>query len=186
MLYIAPVLLKGRFLDEHYYKHFVKLVQLLTRCIDLEIMHEEIDDLDQNFQKWVQDYERYVLRPLTLMEFCLMACQVVLSRWPGSRFKLPTHCSCLAAYCSNHQSYGPSLGLLGIPNGTLLWQRCSQHPESMVPLLKHQQICYIACTVNPHHPPIQFGWETMPSTACISWPEFDTAFMYVFCLSTNP
>lgn len=79
-LYIAPVLLKGRFLDERYYNHFVKLVQLLTRCIGLEITHEEIDDLDQNFQKWVQDYERYVLRPLTLMEFCLMACQVVLSR----------------------------------------------------------------------------------------------------------
>jgi hypothetical protein len=79
-LYIAPVLLKGRFLDERYYNHFVKLVQLLTHCIDLEITHEEIDDLDQNFQKWVQDYERYVLRPLTLIKFCLMACQVVLSR----------------------------------------------------------------------------------------------------------
>jgi hypothetical protein len=79
-LYLAPVLLKGRFLNEHYYKHFVKLVQLLTRCIDLEIMHEEIDDLDQNFQKWVQDYEWYVLPPLTSMEFCLMACQALLLR----------------------------------------------------------------------------------------------------------
>jgi hypothetical protein len=47
-LYLAPMLLKGRFLNEHYYKHFVKLVQLLARCIDLEITHEEIDDLDQN------------------------------------------------------------------------------------------------------------------------------------------
>jgi hypothetical protein len=60
-LYLAPVLLKGRFLNEGYYNHFMKLVQLLTRCIDLEIMHEEIDDLDHNFQNWVQDYERYVL-----------------------------------------------------------------------------------------------------------------------------
>ncbi|KAF8239424.1 hypothetical protein L208DRAFT_1237679 [Tricholoma matsutake] len=58
-LYLAPVLLKGRFLDECYYNHFVKLVQLLTCCIDLEITHEEIDDLDQNFQKWVQDYEQF-------------------------------------------------------------------------------------------------------------------------------
>jgi hypothetical protein len=79
-LYLAPVLLKGCFLDEHYYNHFVKLIQLLICCIDLEIMHEEIDDLDQNFQKWVQDHERYMLQPLTLMEFCLMACQVLLSR----------------------------------------------------------------------------------------------------------
>ena len=60
-LYIAPVLLKGHFLDECYYNHFVKLVQLLTCCIDLEITHEEINDLDQNFQKWVQDYEQYMV-----------------------------------------------------------------------------------------------------------------------------
>ena len=74
------MLLKGRFLNEHYYKHFMKLVQLLTHCIDLEIMHEEIDDLNQNFQKWVQGYEWYMLPPLTSMEFCLMACQALLSR----------------------------------------------------------------------------------------------------------
>jgi hypothetical protein len=121
MLYLAPVLLKGHFLDECYYNHFVKLVQLLTCCIDLEITHEEIDDLDQNFQKWVQDYEQYMLRPLSLMELCLMACQVLLSRGSRSCFMLPTHCSCLAAYFSNHQSYGPTLGLLGILNGMLLW-----------------------------------------------------------------
>jgi hypothetical protein len=29
-LYLAPVLLKGRFLNECYYNHFVKLIQLLT------------------------------------------------------------------------------------------------------------------------------------------------------------
>ena len=79
-LYLAPMLLKGHFLNECYYNHFVKLVQLLACCIDLEITHEEIDDLNQNFQKWVQDYERYVLPPLTSMEFCLMACQVLQSR----------------------------------------------------------------------------------------------------------
>ena len=60
-LYLAPILLKGRFLNERYYNHFMKLVQLLLRCIDFEITQEQIDDLDQNFQDWVQDYERYVL-----------------------------------------------------------------------------------------------------------------------------
>ena len=59
-LYLAPVLLKGRFLNERYYKHFMKLVQLLTRCIDLEITQGQVDDLDQGFQDWVQDYELYV------------------------------------------------------------------------------------------------------------------------------
>ena len=56
-LHLAPVLLKGRFLNERYYKHFIKLVQLLMCCIDLEITQEQIDNLDQNFQDWVQDYE---------------------------------------------------------------------------------------------------------------------------------
>jgi hypothetical protein len=34
---------------------------------------------------------------------------------------LPAHSSCFATYCSDHQSYGPSLGLLGISDGTPLW-----------------------------------------------------------------
>jgi hypothetical protein len=50
-LYLAPMLLKGHFLNEHYYNHFMKLVQLLAHCIDLEITYEEIDDFNQNFQK---------------------------------------------------------------------------------------------------------------------------------------
>jgi hypothetical protein len=62
-LYLAPVLLKGRFLNERYYKHFMKLVKLLACCIDLEITQEQIDDLDRNFQDWVRDYELYVLLP---------------------------------------------------------------------------------------------------------------------------
>ena len=66
-LYLAPVLLKGRFLNERYYNHFMKLVRLLTCCIDLEITHEQIDDLDKNFQDWVQDYELYVRPLLTWM-----------------------------------------------------------------------------------------------------------------------
>jgi hypothetical protein len=60
-LYLAPVLLKGRFLNECYYNQFMKLIQLFARCIDLEITHEEIDNLNQNFQNWVQDYEWYIL-----------------------------------------------------------------------------------------------------------------------------
>ena len=78
-LYLAPMLLKGCFLNEHYYNHFVKLVQLLTCCIDLEITHEEIDDLNQSFQKWVQDYERYMLPPLT---------SILFNGLPGSTVKM--------------------------------------------------------------------------------------------------
>jgi hypothetical protein len=78
-LYLAPVLLKGRFLNERYYNHFMELVRLLTRCIDLEITQEEIDDLDRNFQKWVRDYELYVLPFVTQREWHSITCQVLLS-----------------------------------------------------------------------------------------------------------
>ena len=78
-LYLGPVLLKGHFLNEHYYNHFMRLVQLLTCCIDLEITQEQIDDLDQGFQDWVRDYELYVLPPFTWMEWHLISCYVLLS-----------------------------------------------------------------------------------------------------------
>jgi hypothetical protein len=79
-LYLAPVLLKGRFLNERYYNHFVKLVRLLTLCLELEITHEEIDYLDKNFQEWVQDYERYVFSP--------HSDGMVLDGLPGSTVKM--------------------------------------------------------------------------------------------------
>ena len=47
----------------------MKLVQLLTRCIDLEITQGQVDDLDQGFQDWVRDYELYIFQPLTYMEW---------------------------------------------------------------------------------------------------------------------
>ena len=62
-LYLAPVLLKAQFLNVCYYNHFVKLVQLLTCCIDLEITHEEIDDLDQNFQKRSEEHTSELQSP---------------------------------------------------------------------------------------------------------------------------
>jgi hypothetical protein len=57
-LYLAPALLKNRFLDERYYKHFVLLVGLLTTCLQFEITPKEIDDLEIGFRQWVQEYER--------------------------------------------------------------------------------------------------------------------------------
>jgi hypothetical protein len=60
-LYIAPTLLKGRFVRPQYYKHFMKLVGLLTLCLEFEITQDQVNDLEKGFQSWVQKYERYVL-----------------------------------------------------------------------------------------------------------------------------
>jgi len=59
-LYLAPSLLKGRFRNARYHKHFIELVQLLNICLQFEIKDEEIETLQVGMIKWVQDYERYV------------------------------------------------------------------------------------------------------------------------------
>jgi hypothetical protein len=59
-LYIAPTLLKGRFVRPQYYKHFMELVRLLTLCLEFEITQDQVNDLEKGFQSWVQQYERYV------------------------------------------------------------------------------------------------------------------------------
>jgi hypothetical protein len=59
-LYIAPTLLKGRFVQARYYKHFIELVRLLTLCLEFEITQDQVNDLERGFQSWVQVYERYV------------------------------------------------------------------------------------------------------------------------------
>jgi len=60
-LYIAPTLLKGRFVRPRYYKHFMELVRLLTLCLEFEITQDQVNGLERGFQSWVQKYERYVL-----------------------------------------------------------------------------------------------------------------------------
>lgn len=60
-LFLAPVLLKGRFKKSYHYKHFVELVRLLTLCLEYEISQDEINDLEKGFKEWVEKYERWVV-----------------------------------------------------------------------------------------------------------------------------
>lgn len=57
-LYIGPVLLRNRFQRPKYFKHFVRLVELLNICLQFEITDEEIEIVRQGFIKWVKDYEK--------------------------------------------------------------------------------------------------------------------------------
>jgi hypothetical protein len=59
-LYIAPTLLKGRFVCPQYYKHFMELVRLLTLCLEFEITQDQVNDFERGFPSWVQKYEQYV------------------------------------------------------------------------------------------------------------------------------
>jgi hypothetical protein len=57
-LYLGPVLLRGRFSKEAYYKHFVKLIKLLRICLQFEILKDELSEIREGFQDWVKSFER--------------------------------------------------------------------------------------------------------------------------------
>jgi hypothetical protein len=57
-LYIAPVVLRGRFQQEKYYKHFMKLVKLLKLCLEFEITKAMLREIDEGFKLWVEEYEK--------------------------------------------------------------------------------------------------------------------------------
>ena len=59
-LFIAPTVLRGRFPDDRYYKHFCSLVKILNLCLQFEISGEDIDEIKLGICKWVEDYERCV------------------------------------------------------------------------------------------------------------------------------
>jgi hypothetical protein len=58
-LFLGPILLRGRFRRDTYYKHFVRLVELLNICLSRsrEISAEELKTLREGFAGWVLKYE---------------------------------------------------------------------------------------------------------------------------------
>ena len=64
-LFIAPIVLRGRFPEDRYYKHFCSLVRILNLCLQFEISEEDIDEIESGIREWVVDYERCV-RPIRL------------------------------------------------------------------------------------------------------------------------
>ena len=60
-LYLGPVLLRGRFSNEKYYKHFIKLIKLLRLCLQFEISKDELLEIKEGFEDWVLTFERYVI-----------------------------------------------------------------------------------------------------------------------------
>ena len=56
-MYLAPVLLRNRFSRRRYYDHFLKLVQLIHKCISFELKRSDVDEIRRGFQDWVLEYE---------------------------------------------------------------------------------------------------------------------------------
>ncbi|KAF7297482.1 hypothetical protein MIND_00982000 [Mycena indigotica] len=57
---LAPVLLRNRFRQDKYYRHFRDLVEIFNDCLSMKISREYIDvDLRDKIATWVFEYERY-------------------------------------------------------------------------------------------------------------------------------
>ena len=59
-LFIAPTVLRRRFPEDCYYKHFCSLLRILNLCLQFEISKKDIDEIESGIRKWVVDYERCV------------------------------------------------------------------------------------------------------------------------------
>jgi hypothetical protein len=57
-LFIAPIVLRGRFKSAQYYEHFMQLVELLRLCLAFEISEEMLNQIDEGFRLWVEKYEK--------------------------------------------------------------------------------------------------------------------------------
>ena len=79
-LYLGPVLLRRRFRNQRYYRHFIELVRLLQICLQFEITTDEVQTVRDGFINWVQDYEKCV--NFVVVETLLMVTQNVLSALP--------------------------------------------------------------------------------------------------------
>lgn len=57
-LYIAPIVLNGRFKWLQYYQHFLRLVELLKICLSFKILEEMLINIEEGFQLWVEEYKK--------------------------------------------------------------------------------------------------------------------------------
>ena len=56
-LCLGPVLLRGRFSKDVYYKHFIVFIKLLRKCLQFEISRDELSEIRDGFQYWVKTFE---------------------------------------------------------------------------------------------------------------------------------
>ena len=57
-LYIALIVLRGRFKRPQYYRHFMQLVELLKLCLAFEISEAMLNQMAVGFRSWVEEYEK--------------------------------------------------------------------------------------------------------------------------------
>jgi hypothetical protein len=61
LMYVAPIVLRGRFIKDKYYTHLCALSKIMKTTLKFELTSAEIDDLEEAIIDWVEKYEKYVL-----------------------------------------------------------------------------------------------------------------------------
>jgi hypothetical protein len=54
--HILITVLRGRFPEGPYYKHFFSLVRILNLCLQFKISEEDIVEIELGIRKWAVDY----------------------------------------------------------------------------------------------------------------------------------
>ncbi|KAG2120142.1 hypothetical protein DEU56DRAFT_692461, partial [Suillus clintonianus] len=57
-VYLAPILLHGRFKEDKYYDHMCQLVELMKTMLRLQITMAAVGDIKNGLSEWVQKYEQ--------------------------------------------------------------------------------------------------------------------------------
>ncbi|KAI0371378.1 hypothetical protein BV20DRAFT_1035360 [Pilatotrama ljubarskyi] len=113
-LYVAPVVLRGRFSRPKYYEHFIELVRLIKLCLQFELMEDEIDSIKSGFVKWVRDYEtiyyqndpqRLSACPLTIHALLHIADSIRFAGpvWASWAFPMERYCGSLVPAIKNRR-----------------------------------------------------------------------------------
>jgi hypothetical protein len=61
MQHVGPILLRNRFPNDKFYKHYCDLVTIIKLCLQFTITDQELEDLQQRIVNWVEKYEKYQL-----------------------------------------------------------------------------------------------------------------------------
>ncbi|KAJ7734610.1 hypothetical protein B0H16DRAFT_1327514 [Mycena metata] len=92
-LYLGPVLLRRRFRDVKYYRHFIQLVRLLNLCLQFEITDNEIEEIRTGFISWVKVYEsEYFQNDVNRLPLCPLTIHALLHIADGIVFCGPVWC----------------------------------------------------------------------------------------------
>jgi len=57
-MYVAPIVLRGRFIKDKYYVHMCALGKIMKTTLKFELTSDEVDELEEEIIDWVQKYEK--------------------------------------------------------------------------------------------------------------------------------